>query len=384
MQTAPREVWLNITAVVMALVVVHILGRFIFTPLMPYFIQEGVFNLSQATDLASVNYLGYLIGALLAVVSATPKLFKKMLLIMLMLNIITTIGQCFSADFWVVLMLRLVNGISNGAVFVLAPALMLEWLHARNKAHLSGLVYFGVSAGLVLSGFLVSATAAQFSGVGRWIPVAALSVMLGAFAMYRLATIQVSLPVTKNAHGDTPLFDKSSTLLFLAYLGAGFGYILPMTFLPTLAYQLDANEPLNAHIWMAVATACVLTTSFWNKLGATIGDRRAILASYGVQALGVLALLISPNSWGLFVCAVGVGGGFLGSVMCTQRYARALQPTQGVKLSAVLITIYAGAQLLAPILAKWWIGMGASLLMTFALGLVAFVWSLVMMLLIQE
>lgn len=383
-QTTTQEVWLNLGAVMIALVVVHILGRFIFTPLMPYFIDDGLFTLAQSTDLASINYLGYLIGALLAVFFATPTLIKKLLLANIILNVISTVLQYFSSDFMVMMGLRLVNGISNGTVFVLAPALMLEWLHARGRAHLSGLMYFGVSAGLLASGVLASSTAELFHGSGRWLPVAVLACVLGSYAVYRLAKVEVNLPTPKSSDTAPPLFDRQSTLLFLAYLGAGLGYILPMTFLPTLAFSLNAHEPLNAHLWTLVAVACLVTTPLWNKLGAMIGDKRAIILSYVVQALGVGILLLVPNIWGLIACAVGVGGGFLGSVMCTQRYARALQPSQGVKLSAVLITIYAGAQLVAPLLAKWLMSMGASLLLTFVVGLVAFVWSLVMMVLIKD
>lgn len=384
LQHTTREVWLNIGAVMVALVVVHILGRFIFTPLMPYFIDDGLFTLAQSADLASINYLGYLVGALLAVFFATPHWIKKILLANIALNILSTVLQCATTEFYAMMLLRLLNGVSNGTVFVLAPALMLEWLHARGKAHLSGLMYFGVSAGLMASGLLTSSTAHAFSGSDRWLPVAALACLLGAYAMYRLAKVEVHLPVAKSNVAPQPLFDRQSTLLFLAYLGAGFGYILPMTFLPTLAFAINAHEPLNAHLWTMVALSCLITTPLWNKLGAVIGDKKAIIISYWVQAFGVGMLLLLPNIWGLILCAVGVGGGFLGSVMCTQRYARALQPSQGVKLSAVLITIYAGAQLVAPLAAKGLMSAGVSLFATFVLGFVAFIWSFVMMVLIKD
>lgn len=374
-----REIWLNVLAVIAALAVVHILGRFIFTPLMPYFIDDGLFTLAQATDLASINYLGYLVGAWLAIFAATAKRIKKILIINIIINIISTLVQVMTADFYTLLALRLINGISNGVVFVLAPAFMLEWFYAQGKAHLSGLMYFGVSAGLVVSGLLVNGTAAYFVGAERWLPVAVLSVLFGVFCVYRLAGVQVHLPQVIDNEPKPPLFDRQSTFLFLAYLGAGFGYILPMTFLPTLAYQLDSHEPMNGYIWTLVAVACFVSTSFWNKLGVRIGDDWAIIISLLLQGFGVLTVLIAPNIYTLMVCALGVGGGFLGTVMCTQRYARGLQPTQGVKLSAVLITVYAGAQLIAPMMAKWWIAHGANLLMTFWLGLLAFVWSLVMM-----
>lgn len=378
--THSREIWLNILAVIIALIVVHNLGRFVFTPLMPYFIEDQVFNLAQGTDLASSNYLGYLIGALLAVVFSSPRYLKKVLILNFLLNISMTLLQCFVDDIHLMLLLRFLNGVGNGAVFVLAPALMLEWLHEHKKAHLSGYMYLGVSGGLVLTGILVSTTAPYFTGIDRWIPVAILSVFLSIFSLYRLIRLEVNFPQhSTSVASRTPLFDRRSTPLFFAYLGAGLGYILPMTFLPTLAYTIDATHELNPHIWTIVAIVCLIFTPIWNHVGSRYSDHVAVTLSFWLQGAGILAVLLLPSMVGVVLCAILVGSGFLGSVMCTQRYARQLQPHQGIKLSAVMIAIYAGAQLIAPILAKQWIATGGSLLMSFSLGLVAFIWGIICM-----
>lgn len=120
--------WLNIGAIIALLAVVHIFGRFIFTPLMPYFIDDGMLTLAQASDLASINYVGYFLGAWMAILSSTPARLKPMILLTVLINILSTVAQVLTADFMTIFVLRLINGISNGTVFVLAPALMLEWL----------------------------------------------------------------------------------------------------------------------------------------------------------------------------------------------------------------------------------------------------------------
>ena len=40
------------------------LGRFAFTPLLPMMLHDGLLDLRQGSYLASINYLGYLLGAL--------------------------------------------------------------------------------------------------------------------------------------------------------------------------------------------------------------------------------------------------------------------------------------------------------------------------------
>ncbi|MFV3093085.1 YbfB/YjiJ family MFS transporter, partial [Pseudomonas sp. GW6] len=60
-------------AAALALVVVHALGRFAFTPLLPLLLDDGLFDLAQGAQLATWNYLGYLLGALLALFMANPR-----------------------------------------------------------------------------------------------------------------------------------------------------------------------------------------------------------------------------------------------------------------------------------------------------------------------
>lgn len=370
------DVWLNIGAVIIALMVVHCFGRFVFTPLMPYFIDDGILNLTQSTDLASINYLGYFIGAIIAIILSSPKYTKFLILSNLTISIISTILQCFTADFNHLLALRLFNGIANGTVFVLAPAFVLEWLHQHNKSHLSGYMYFGVSLGLVITGLLVNLTAEHFQGITRWQPIAIIATILGVLSFIRLLSLQVKLPEVKNKTNTPPLFNSSTTPLFFAYLGAGLGYILPMTFLPTLAYQLNPQHTFNPYIWTIVSISCLITTPLWNILGHRLSDYSTLNITYILQAIGILSLLIFQNMLGIMLCAMLIGGSFLGSVMCTQRYARHLQPLQGIKLSACLISIYSIAQLIAPILTKYWLLAGGSLYLSFSLGLIAFIFSL--------
>ena len=290
-----------IAAGISSLMLVHAIGRFAFTPLLPYFIQDHLITITQGADLATSNYLGYLIGALLAVYLNRPDRLKRYVRLGLIINAALTLLQCFTAAYTPLLLLRLANGISNGLVFVLAPALILEWLSEHQLTRLSGLVYFGV----------------------------------------------------------------------------GLGYILPMTFLPALAHQVGGDHGfLVKNVWLITSLSCSLFIPIWNSLGARCGDRQALLGSYWIQGLGALLVLVMPNIWGVLACAIFVGAGFLGSVMCTQRLARFFQPHQGPKLSAAMITIYAGAQLFGPWMAKFWIEHGGSLQQSFAVGVLAFIWGL--------
>lgn len=54
-----------VVAGMISLAVAMGIGRFAFTPLLPMMLSDGVIDLPAASWLASANYLGYLVGALL-------------------------------------------------------------------------------------------------------------------------------------------------------------------------------------------------------------------------------------------------------------------------------------------------------------------------------
>jgi hypothetical protein len=106
-----------------------------------------------------------------------------------------------------------------------------------------------------------------------------------------------------------------------------------------------------------------------------MGDRNALVLNYVVQGIGVAGPLLWPGAVGVLACALMVGCTFLGSVLLTQRLARALHPHQGPRISAALITLYGLAQLTGPWLARLWLERGGSMGDTYWLGAGALLWA---------
>lgn len=369
-----------IVAGALILLVVHTLGRFIYTPLLPLLIADGTLTIKQGADIASWNYLGYLIGALLAMRWHRIEQIRSVLPWALGINVLCTFLQTQTDSFELLSMLRLINGISNGIVFVQAPAFILEWLARHGRASASGLVYLGVGVGLIVSSALVSIPADWLSGSERWWPAFILSVPLAIWGWRQLMRLEVASPITVSSGGipaSSKLLDKNSTPLFLSYAGAGMGYILPMTFLPTLASQLpDIPKSLVGYSWLVVALATLPAPWIWNRAGAMLGDTVALRVNYALQLLGVLAVLVIPGTFGVLLCGLLVGSTFLGTVLLSQRLARTLHPHQGPRLSAALVALYSVTQLGGPWLTKQWLNAGGTLQGAFWLGAGALVWGL--------
>ena len=58
--------WLILVLGAMALALAMGIGRFAFTPLMPLMLRDGTLTAAQGAEWATLNYVGYLLGALTA------------------------------------------------------------------------------------------------------------------------------------------------------------------------------------------------------------------------------------------------------------------------------------------------------------------------------
>jgi MFS family permease len=376
----PRQLFTVLTAGALVLLVVHGLGRFIYTPLLPYLVADGQFSAADGAAVATWNYLGYLMGAMLAIRWHRIDQIRVMLPLFLGIHVVTTLVITQTDNLTVISASRWLNGVANGVVFVQAPALILEWLVLRNRASLSGLVYIGVGIGLLVSSGLVTGSATLLEGAGRWWPAAVLSIPIAWWGAIQLRRLEV--PVRQHddsgqALSNTPLLDRASIPLFLSYAGAGLGYILPMTFLPLLAKMtLPQSHGLLDGTWVIVALFTIPAPWLWNKLGALMGDLPALRLNFLIQLAGVLAAVVWPGAVGLVLCAALVGSTFLGTVLLTQRIGRALHPHQGPRLSAAMVALYGFTQMVGPWLTKQWLDSGGTLGSAFGIGVAALAFGL--------
>ncbi|MBN7769885.1 YbfB/YjiJ family MFS transporter [Marinobacter daepoensis] len=377
---SPRQLFTVLLAGSLVLMVVHTLGRFIYTPLLPYLVADGQFSAADGAAVATWNYLGYLMGAMLAIRWHRIDHIRQLLPLFLAIHVLTTLLLTQIDNLTLISAARWLNGVANGVVFVQAPALILEWLVLRNRASLSGLVYLGVGVGLLVSSGLVSGSAGMLDGAERWWPAALLSIPLAWWGVVQLRKLDV--PVRQHDEAgqavvNTPLLDRASIPLFLSYAGAGLGYILPMTFLPLLAQgELPAGHVLLDGTWMIVALFTIPAPWLWNKLGARMGDLPALRLNFLIQLAGVLATVVWPGAVGLVLCAALVGSTFLGTVLLTQRVGRALHPHQGPRLSAAMVALYGFTQMVGPWLTKQWLEAGGTLVSAFGIGVAALAFGL--------
>ncbi|WP_206047111.1 YbfB/YjiJ family MFS transporter, partial [Noviherbaspirillum denitrificans] len=135
-----------------ALAVAMGIGRFAFTPILPMMLQDAGLSIASGGWLASANYLGYLLGALSAmVVKIRP---ERAIRGGLLAIAAVTLAMGWPLPFAVWLVLRLLAGFASAWVLISVSAWCMESLVRYQRPFLNSLVFAGVGTGIATAGLM--------------------------------------------------------------------------------------------------------------------------------------------------------------------------------------------------------------------------------------
>ena len=142
------------------------IGRFAFTPLLPLMQADANLGLTAGGWLASINNIGYLLGALLCTVLTLPQ--RSALRIGMLLVVLTTacMGLATSLPLW--LLFRFASGMGAALLVVHGIAWCASRLPTQGRAGLESLLYSGPGIGIAVTGTLVAALHGPFLDSARW------------------------------------------------------------------------------------------------------------------------------------------------------------------------------------------------------------------------
>lgn len=329
------------------LVVAMGIGRFAFTPQVPLMIAEQQFTLTSAGLVAALNYFGYLCGAFDAM-RASRHVECRLWLGVWGVVILTLLSAVVEGVWWHGAV-RLVIGWASGWSMVLVAAWTNERLAHYGRPALSAAVFAGPGAGIFISGMLaVAIHSLALSAAQAWL-------VYGVLALVLVAAISIHLPRAGDLHRpDTvpePLvLTPALKRLVWSYSLAGFGYILPATFLSQMAAARFPGSLFAQFVWPIFGGAAVLgiVIGILTRHKLTTQSRLAI--TLWVQALGVLCAEVVPGVTGLILGALFTGGGFLSVVQLSIQHGRELAPQHARYMAGLLTTGYAIGQLVGPML----------------------------------
>ncbi len=344
----------------LSLFIVMAIGRFSYTPILPFMQKATHLTNENAGLLATVNYLGYLIGAMIP----TFLIIKSKVVdlkIYLLINIISVLLMGVTQGFLVWNILRFIAGITSGTVFVLASNVVLESLNKGGKSHLSGFLYSGVGIGIFTSSIFIQIYTDYNTWASTWIILGIASLMLGFIVIFFMKEIKEPVNLEqKTIHindQNSALYTKWFMVCFsIAYLLEGAGYIVTGTFLVAIVESIPDLKEYAALSWMFVGMVAIPSCVLWSILGNKIGFIKAIYLAFILQIIGVILPVFSHNIISLIISSCLFGGTFLGLTTLFMSRGQLMSAVSGRNLVALLTFIYSLGQVVAPYFAGILIG----------------------------
>lgn len=334
----------------LALAVAIGIGRFVYTPILPYMTTGLGLGKSEAGLIASANFLGYLLGALAAAWRPVPGDARLWLLGALVASAATTGAMGLTEDLGAFLALRFANGALAALVMVLASSLTMDRLAAAGRAVWAAGIYAGVGVGIALSSLAVPAAALSAGdSQGPWLICGALSLALAIPVLLLLPGWRRPAPArtTTEAGGSEEGFGRFA----LAYGLFGFGYVITATFISDMVRADPALQPAENIVWLCVGLAAAPSVAFWGWAGQRWSNERAFASACLVEAFAVLLSVLGGGVWPVLLAAALLGGTFMGLTALGLVNARRLSIGDPRRNLALITAAFGLGQMIGPALA---------------------------------
>lgn len=356
--------WINLLCGIIALMVAIGLGRFVYTPMIPIMIEQAHVSVQTAGFIASINYVGYMIGALTPLFWSGEGVRQTAIragLVMTVLGfLLMSVSIPSTHDSGVSLLqlsvwgaARLINGIGSAWILINVSSILLQRLALAGRLSLMGWIYAGIGLGALVGTWSVKAfDALELSWRQDWRYLALLSFAL-AVPVWWVIT-EPKADAADHAGQVSPRFSDINEpmvwALAAAYACKGFSYIIVMTFLPLM---LNDATGIASHSWTVLLLVSIPSTMCWGWLSAIFGNIRCLKLAFALQMCGVLSPVFIPGSTGILMCAILVGATFLGIVTMSLAQAQLIKPHASTMTMGLITGVYSVGQFIGPGFAGW-------------------------------
>ena len=285
------------------------IGRFSYTPILPYMISELNLTTTEAGLIASSNYLGYLLGSLIPIFPQFPKNIRSIFIYSIFISIISLFAMGLTNTFEVFILIRFIHGIFSAFVLILGTSLIVSHVQKKGKIFLGTAHFSGVGLGMALSAIVVSYLGfLNFKWDELWFSIGILAIILSfqiiKFTPIQKAEVKYNL---KSKHKTNLGF----SLITISYGLYGFGYVAFGTFISTMSRLTPGLEKTEPYVWFVVGVTGIPSVFFWNWFGSKIGNDIGLFLANLILGLGVLFSVLINNEFGIFISCILFGLSFV-------------------------------------------------------------------------
>ena len=285
------------------------IGRFSYTPILPYMISELKLTTTDAGLIASSNYLGYLLGSLIPIFPQFPKNIRSIFIYSIFISIISLFAMGLTNTFEIFILIRFIHGVFSAFVLILGTSLIVSHVQKKGKIFLGTAHFSGVGLGMALSAIVVSYLGfLNFKWDELWFSIGILAIIL-SFQIIKFTPIQkAEVKYNLKSKNKTSL---GFSLITISYGLYGFGYVAFGTFISTMSRLTPGLEKTEPYVWFVVGVTGIPSVFFWNWFGSKIGNDIGLFLANLILGLGVLFSVLINNEFGIFISCILFGLSFV-------------------------------------------------------------------------
>lgn len=326
------------------------LGRFVFTPILPGMMAGLGLSAFEAGLLASANYLGYLLGAILAAGAWAQGRERGVVLAALFSTALLLGAMGIGSSLTLLIVVRFLAGVASAFALVFFSAIVLARVVASGRQGLGALHFGGVGVGIAVSSVMIGLLVA-YGGDWRagwyWSGLIALA---GAALVAVLLGRASAAPSSRAAEPPLPR-SRALTAIIVAYGLFGFGYIVTATFLVAIVRHGDGGRLFEAAVWLATGLAGIPSVWLWNRIARPVGVVAAYALGCAAEAAGVLASVLVPGPAGPLLGGILLGGTFIAVTSLGLSLGRQLAGKAPRRALALMTAAFGLGQVIGPVVA---------------------------------
>ncbi|BCH58772.1 MFS transporter [Agrobacterium vitis] len=366
--TPSRHANLPFTALAGALALAAAMGfgRFSFTPILPGMMTDLHLVPADAGLIAAANFLGYLLGAVLAGQGWAAGRERLIALSSLLATSLLLAAMALTQHVGMFMVIRFLSGVASAFAMIFTSSIVLAHIGAHASVHgreyAQSTHFGGVGLGIAASSLMVYAlphlfgphlfgTSASAGWRLDWLAGAGLTFVV--FLVVSLLLPRVRKTEVR-AEQEPPLsWGRPFLLLFASYGLFGFGYVVTATFIVTMARMANAGPVAEFLAWFLAGIMAAASLFVWRPVLDRLGLAGAYSLALLLAAIGVFASVGLPGMAAPLVGAALLGFTFMTITAYGLRLARTLAPASPRKALSIMTAAFGVGQTIGPLVAGW-------------------------------